>query len=144
MRNQSSFRLGLLLCSGLALCVGTAPARAFMPPAAAPQAPAAVAEQFTTIDDIRIEGIQRLEAETVLSYLSLSKCDEASPDKLDEALKSLYATGLFSDVQLSLQGRTLMVKIAENPVLNRVAFEGNDAISKEDLEKEVQIGRAHV
>ncbi|MDD4616241.1 MAG: outer membrane protein assembly factor BamA [Alphaproteobacteria bacterium] len=92
-----------------------------------------------SIGDIRVEGIQRLEPETVFSYLSVAKGEEATPEKLDAALKSLYATGLFSDVALEMDGRTLVVKVEENPVINRIAFEGNEAVSKEDLEKEVQV-----
>lgn len=91
------------------------------------------------ITDIRVEGAQRIEPDTVLSYLSLSKGDRATQDKLDASLKALYATGLFSDIDLGMDGSTLVIKVAENPIINRVAFEGNDAISKEDLEKEVQI-----
>ena len=92
-----------------------------------------------TINDIRVEGVQRLEPETVISYLSLNKGDDASDAKLDTALKALYATGLFYDVSLTMNGNTLVAKVEENPIINRVAFEGNDAISKEDLEKEVQL-----
>ncbi len=92
-----------------------------------------------TIQDIRIEGAQRLEAETVTSYLNLAKGEAATPDKLDAGLKALYATGLFIDASLAMEGGTLVVKIEENPVLNRVAFEGNDAVSKDDIEKEVQL-----
>jgi outer membrane protein insertion porin family len=91
------------------------------------------------IRDIQVDGVQRLEPETVISYLSLNKGDEATPEKLDAALKALYATGLFSDVTLKMEGGTLVAHVQENPILNRVTFEGNDAISKDDLEKEVQL-----
>lgn len=114
----------MLLCGGFLLC------------AIALSAPALASEQ---IQDIRVEGVQRLESETVISYLSLNKGDEATPEKLDAALKALYATGLFADISLTMQGDTLVAKVEENPILNRVAFEGNDAISKDDLEKEVQL-----
>src|SRR5271156_5541245 len=88
------------------------------------------------ITDIRVEGVQRLEPETVISYLSLNKGDEATPEKLDASLKALYATGLFADISLTMQQGVLVAKVTENPILNRVTFEGNDAISKDDLEKE--------
>ena len=91
------------------------------------------------ITDIRVDGVQRLEPETVISYLSLNKGDEATPDKLDASLKALYATGLFADISLTMQHGVLVAKVEENPILNRVTFEGNDAISKDDLEKEVQL-----
>lgn len=91
------------------------------------------------IDEIKIEGAQRLEAETVISYVTLAKGEPATPEKIDASLKALYATGLFADVKLGVQGATLVVTVMENPIVNRVTFEGNDAISKEDLEKEVQL-----
>ena len=91
------------------------------------------------IQDIRVEGAQRLEADTVSSYLTLAKGDAAVPEKIDASLKALYATGLFADVNLAMDGTTLVVKIVENPVVNRVTFEGNDEVSKEDIEKEVQL-----
>jgi outer membrane protein insertion porin family len=89
--------------------------------------------------DIEVKGVQRLEKETVLSYLSMSKGDAVTPAKIDASLKALYATGLFADVQLDLRGSTLVVEVTENPIVNRVGFEGNDAISLEDLQKEVQL-----
>jgi outer membrane protein insertion porin family len=125
--------LRAVLGGGFLLCLGAGPALAFMPPA-----PVA-SQSAPTIAEMRVEGVQRLEVDTILSYLNVEKGDEATPEKIDGALKSLYATGLFADVTLEMQGRTLVVKVEENPVLNRVAFEGNDAISKEDLEKEVQL-----
>lgn len=91
------------------------------------------------VQSIEIVGVQRLEHETVLSYLSIAKGDTASPEKIDASLKALYATGLFADVSLRMDGDKLVVNVAENPIINRVTFEGNDAISKEDLEKEVQL-----
>jgi outer membrane protein insertion porin family len=101
---------------------------------AAQQAPAA-----PNVQAFRVEGAQRLEPDTVISYLNLAKGEAATPEKLNEALKSLYATGLFADVNLRMDGDTLLVKVEENPIVNRVTFEGNDAINKEDLEKEVQL-----
>ncbi|MER2520418.1 MAG: outer membrane protein assembly factor BamA [Bdellovibrionales bacterium] len=91
------------------------------------------------VQSIQIEGAQRLETETVMSYLTLSKGDLATAEKLDASLKTLYATGLFADARLIMDDGTLIVTVEENPIINRVAFEGNDAVTKEDLEKEVQI-----
>ncbi|MDD3370771.1 MAG: outer membrane protein assembly factor BamA [Alphaproteobacteria bacterium] len=120
--------LRAVLGCGALLWLGAGPAFAFMPPSAG-----------LAINDIRVEGVQRLEPETVVSHLSLKKGDKATPEVLDAALKSLYATGLFYDAAVEMQGGTLVVRVDENPVINRVAFEGNDAISKDDLEKEVQL-----
>ena len=131
-RLRGVFGLGAMLC----VCAGSAVA--FMPPAASNPF-SVTAPSASRIGDIRIEGVQRLESGTVASYLSLNKGDEATPAALDTALKALYATGLFADISLTMQGDTLVAKVVENPILNRVAFEGNDAISQEDLEKEVQL-----
>ena len=127
-----------VLCAALLLGGMAAPALAaeslWNP---APQAPDL--SSGLIVEDIRIEGTQRLEPETVTAHLSLAKGDTATPQKIDASLKALYATGLYADVRIAMEGSTLVVKIAENPILNRVTFEGNDAISKDDLEKEVQI-----
>ncbi|MCS0497931.1 outer membrane protein assembly factor BamA, partial [Ancylobacter sp. MQZ15Z-1] len=61
-----------------------------------------------------------------------------TPAKIDEALKSLYATGLFSDVTISHRGGRLVVSVKENEVINRVAFEGNKKLKDEQLASEVQ------
>ena len=99
----------------------------------------AVTPAGETISDIRVEGVERLEASTVTSRLTLAKGDLATPARMDESLKALYASGLFSDIRMKMDGSVLVVKVDENAIINRVVFEGNDAISKEDLEKEVQI-----
>lgn len=96
-------------------------------------------ESGPLVQDVRVEGAQRLEKETVESYLTVNKGDVATPEKIDASLKALYGTGLFSDVAVGMAGSTLVVKVEENPIINRVTFEGNDAVSKDDLEKEVQV-----
>ncbi|HAX91237.1 MAG TPA: outer membrane protein assembly factor BamA, partial [Rhodospirillaceae bacterium] len=82
---------------------------------------------------------QHLEKDTILSYLTIAVGDRAGEEKVDASLKALYATGLFADVQMAVQNGVLGVRVVENPIVNRVTFEGSDAISKEDLEKEVQL-----
>ena len=82
---------------------------------------------------IVVEGNRRVEADTVRSYFKGR--DAAS---IDAGLKSLYATGLFQDVRISQPGGRLVVTVVENPVLNRVAFEGNRKIKEEQLTGEVQ------
>jgi outer membrane protein insertion porin family len=96
-----------------------------------------------TISDIRIEGLQRIEPETVSSYLLLQKGDPWDADRVDASLKALFATGLFADVKLERQGNTLVVKVVENPIINRIAFEGNSKLSDKDLNGEIQL-RARV
>ena len=92
-----------------------------------------------TIAQIRLEGNQRVEEETVLSYLQISRGDEFDPEKIDESVKVLFQTGLFSDVQMFQRGNTLVVKLEENPLINQVNFEGNSEIADDALAKEVEI-----
>jgi len=92
-----------------------------------------------TIQEIRIEGTQRVEPETVRSYMQIGPGDKFDPQRLDQSLKSLFATGLFSDVTLRREGDTLIVHVVENPVINRVAFEGNSKLSDDTLTNEVQV-----
>ncbi|HWD58195.1 MAG TPA: outer membrane protein assembly factor BamA [Stellaceae bacterium] len=92
-----------------------------------------------TISDIRIEGLQRIEPETVKSYLVLQKGDPWDPGRVDASLKALFATGLFADVKLDREGNTLIVRVVENPIINRIAFEGNSKLSDKDLNGEIQL-----
>lgn len=100
------------------------------------------AQDFFTgepIADIRVEGNQRIEAETVRSYMQISPGDPFEPERIDRALKSLFATGLFADVTFQRDGNTLVVKVKENPIINELAFEGNDRIDDKQLQNEVQL-----
>ncbi len=90
-----------------------------------------------SVKDIRVEGSERVEPATVLTYMGLHKGDEVTQDALDTALKSLFATGLFADVQISETAGVVTVKIVENPVINQVAFEGNDELDDEQLLAEI-------
>ncbi|HFD15290.1 MAG TPA: outer membrane protein assembly factor BamA, partial [Rhodospirillales bacterium] len=102
-----------------------------------PPAPAQTADGV--IRDILVEGNQRVETETVWSYLRVRRGDPFDPALLDESLRSLFATGLFDDVSLERRGDVLVVRVVENPIINRVAFEGNRRISDEELEAEVRL-----
>ena len=96
-------------------------------------------QQGDTIKEIRIEGSERIEPETVRSYLTVSPGDEFDNDKLDKSLKSLFQTGLFADVNLQREGDALIVRVVENPIINRVAYEGNDRFDDKALNDEVQL-----
>ena len=65
--------------------------------------------------------------------------DPFDPDRLDRSLKTLYATGLFQDVRLNRDGDTLVVRLVENPLVNRVAFEGNHKLTDDQLRPEMQL-----
>ena len=91
------------------------------------------------ISNISVEGNQRVEYDTVLSYLQFSRGENVTPQKIDESIKTLFQTGLFSDVQINQRGSTLVIKVVENPLVNQVNFEGNSAIDDKTLAKEVEV-----
>lgn len=95
--------------------------------------------QQDVITGIQVEGNQRVEAGTVRSYLGLKEGSPFAPAAMDKGLKSLFSTGFFSDVKLYREGGTLIVRVVENPVINRVSFEGNNRIDTGDLEKEIEL-----
>ncbi len=92
------------------------------------------------VRDIRVDGNRRVEPETVRSYLAFAQGDAYDPAKVDQSLKALFATGLFSDVNITAAGGgVVVVTVVENPVINRVAFEGNRQVEKAALEADVQL-----
>ena len=99
---------------------------------------AAPSQGSGVVRSIRIEGTQRVDPQTVRSYLTLREGDRLSPSQLDDSLKALFATGYFADVALNPEGDVLVVRVTENPVINRVAFEGNSKIEDDALSSEVQ------
>ena len=92
-----------------------------------------------TIQEIRIAGTERIEPETVQSYLAVQPGDPFSNAKLDQSLKTLFATGLFADVSLARDGDALIVRVVENPIINQVAYEGNSHFDDDKLNDEVQL-----
>ena len=91
------------------------------------------------IQTIRVEGNKRVEPETVRSYLTFSTGDAYDPALVDESLKTLFATGLFQDVRIRREGSTIVIIVLENPIVSRVAFEGNREIEDDTLASEVQL-----
>ncbi len=104
--------------------------------AAALAAPAA-AQNFApfTVSDIRVDGLQRISAGTVFTYLPVERGDTLDSARAGEAIRALFRTGFFEDVQLSRQGDILVVKVQERPAINQLTLEGNKDIKTEDLEK---------
>src|ERR1051325_10697383 len=91
------------------------------------------------VQRIIVEGTQRIEPDSVLSYLLLHQGQPYDPAVADRSLKVLFDTGLFSDVRMDWDGMTLTVRVVENPILNQVVYEGNSNLSDTDLNKEVQV-----
>ena len=99
--------------------------------------------QSATVRQILVKGAQRIEIDTVKSYVLIREGDIFDVNRLDRSLKNLFATGLFSDVSADRRGDILIVKVVENPVINQIAFEGNDKVDNETLVSEVTL-RARV
>ncbi len=95
--------------------------------------------QAGTITAIKVEGNERIEEGTIRSYMLVQPGDAFDPDRIDRSLKTLYATGLFQDVTLRQDGSTLVVKVQENPIVSRIAFEGNHKLNDEQLRGELQL-----
>ncbi len=92
----------------------------------------------SVINNIDINGLQRVEKETALSYAGIATNKQVSTEELNEALKRLYDTGLFSDISFDTKGSTLVITVKENPVIGILAFDGNDKIDDKILESEIQ------
>ncbi len=95
--------------------------------------------QAATVSKVVLEGGQRVDRETVLSYMQIGAGDSFNSEKIDASIKALFQTGLFSDVRIVTRGSVLVVQIVENPLVNLVNFEGNSEIDDETLQKEVDI-----
>src|SRR5215211_9127575 len=100
---------------------------AMMAPAIVPMGSSGVAFA-QTISNIVVEGNQRVETETILSYTQISRGDPVSEEAIDDAVKALFRTGLFSDVDINARGSNIVIRVEENPLINRVNFEGNSEI----------------
>lgn len=86
-----------------------------------------------TINAVEVKGNRRIEAGTIESYMLLGPGDPFDARRIDQSLKTLYATGLFQNVSISRVGNNLVVDVAENPVIAQVAFEGNHQLVNKDL-----------
>ncbi len=91
-----------------------------------------------TVGDIKIEGLQRISEGTVFNYLPVNIGDRLTPQRQREALRALYATGFFRDVEMRRDGHTLLVAVLERPSLESVEIKGNKDIKTEDLQKSLR------
>ncbi len=95
--------------------------------------------QGAVIRDIRVVGNKRIEPETVKSYLTFTAGQRYDAYRADESLRALFATGLFQDVRINPEGGVIVINVVENPLINRVAFEGNTEVKSDTLSQEVQL-----
>lgn len=100
--------------------------------------PAAHAFDPFTVSEIRTEGLQRLEIGTVLTYLPLSVGDQMNSNTSRQAIRALYASGLFEDVQLKRDGNVLVIAVEERPAISSFVIEGNEKIGGDDLKKSLK------
>ncbi|TMJ82489.1 MAG: outer membrane protein assembly factor BamA, partial [Alphaproteobacteria bacterium] len=112
----------------------------FAMPVAAPLATMLVASPAAAqnVASIQVEGNRRVEVETIRSYFKPGPGGRLDHSQIDDGLKALIETGLFQDVKISQAGGRLLVTVVENPVIGRVAFEGNKKVKDEQLAAEVQ------
>ncbi len=94
--------------------------------------------EAAVVNRVVVQGNDRVDAETVRAYLLIQPGRNFSSEDVDESLKALYDTGLFSDVRMAQSGGALVVTVVENPLINRVAFEGNSRFKDEQLAGIVQ------
>ncbi len=95
--------------------------------------------QAEVIEKMQVKGNQRLEAETIYSYLPFAVGDDVNTDAVNKAIKELYKTGFFNDVKIDLKGSSVVIDVDERPAISSITFEGNDKVDTDVLKGEVQI-----
>jgi outer membrane protein insertion porin family len=126
----------VVLLASIALAVHSAIALAQAQAQAQAQAPTADSE--FTVGDIKVEGLQRISEGTVFNYLPVNIGDHLTPQRVREAIRALYQTGFFRDVELRREGNTLVVVVLERPSIESFTISGNKDIKTEDLQKSLR------
>lgn len=109
------------------------------PPQPQPDPQAAIGQQSGVVQRIIVRGNERIEQSTILSYLPIQPGETLDAAKADLALKTLFRTDLFADVKVDLQGSDMIVTVVENPIINKVVFEGNSGLKEDKLRDEVTV-----
>jgi outer membrane protein insertion porin family len=99
---------------------------------------AQAAQENFTVGDIRIEGLQRISEGTVFNYLPVNIGDKLDGARIGEAMRALYATGFFRDVEIRRDGNILLVVVVERPSIAKFEIKGNKDIKTEDLQKSLR------
>ncbi len=97
-----------------------------------------LADNAFTVNNIRVEGLQRISEGTVFNYLPVNIGDRLTPQRIREAVRALYATNFFRDVQLRRDGNDLIVAVIERPAIESFEITGNKEIKTEDLQKSLK------
>ncbi len=127
-------RLLPMLLSGTILAGISVPAYAQEAPAVEPVLPV-----DNTIRSIVVNGSQRLESGTVLSYMKLRVGQTYTQEAADQALKDLFETELFKDVSIRNNAGAVVIEVVENPVINRILLEGNKRIKEDKIRPEIRL-----
>ncbi len=101
-------------------------------------APPAFTELPDIIRTIQVVGNQRVEANTVASYLLFAPGDPFSEQRVDLSIKTLFRTGLFADVSIEPRDGNVLIRVIENPIINRVIFEGNRSLKEDKITDEIE------
>ncbi|WP_344760225.1 outer membrane protein assembly factor BamA [Luteimonas lutimaris] len=101
----------------------------------APAAPVARPDSNFTVSDIRVDGLQRIGAGTVFTYLPIERGDSVDSSRIAQAIRALYKTGFFEDVRAGRQGDILVFTVSERPAINKLTVTGNKDIKSEELLK---------
>ncbi|WP_243395716.1 outer membrane protein assembly factor BamA [Sphingomonas oleivorans] len=106
----------------------------------APAAPQPAVPGAGVIRSLNVTGAQRLEPDTVRSYVKLRAGEPYTQESLDQALKDLYATELFADVQIAgADTGNIVIQVRENPVINRIVLEGNKRLKEDKIRPEIKL-----
>jgi outer membrane protein insertion porin family len=108
-------------------------------PAPVPAPASAAVAPAGTVRSVSVSGQQRLEPDTVLSYTKLRVGQTFTQESLDQALRDLYETELFADVQIRNDNGALTVEVKENPVINRIVLEGNKRLKEDKIRPEIKL-----
>ncbi len=98
----------------------------------------AAAQEPFVVEEIRLEGLQRISAGTVFNYLPISVGDRVDSSRTAEAIRALFKTGFFRDVTVEREGNTLIIFLRERPSISSIEFSGNKSIQTEDLERSLK------
>jgi outer membrane protein insertion porin family len=132
MRRAAWISVALFVHSTLALAQEAGRA------AAVPEQTAPVSDASFLVGDIKVEGLQRVSEGTVYNYLPVNIGDMLTPQRVREAIRALYNTGFFRDVQLRRDGNTLVVVVLERPSIESFEITGNKDIKTEELQKSLR------
>ncbi len=110
-----------------------------------PLTPPTAAPAQQVVRSITVTGNQRLEAETVISYITLRPGEAYDRSRIDQALRELYATELFADVQIAgVETGNIVIQVRENPVINRIILEGNRRLKDDKITPEIRLAARQI